>query len=267
MKIYKYENKKCNYKHEFSDHTWNLLQKNQLNYYKKLFKSPYCSIKLISLVDDILHNIIYKLDDKNMILDLFIQVIYIIYLMDKEGYFHRDFHPKNIGIIKTDDKYIKILDKNIKTHGYILQAIDFGLVIHKKYKLDKHEKMFIKYDNDLYHTFYKIIFKIMLKNLIDKYPEVNINQIVSISKDDNKILDEYIKHFKKDKNKWCESNYIYFQELLYKILFFDKFQDQLMIKNKVKLFKFISLNSVIFFVKNFYNIEMILQHLLNLVKY
>ena len=44
--------------------------------------------------------------------------------------------------------------------------------------------------------------------------------------------------------KWIKDNYKYFEELLYKILFFDKFLEQLGIKDKVKLFEFIPVSSV-----------------------
>ena len=71
------------------------------------------------------HNVLYKLTDKQVILSLFIQVVYIAHLMNKEGYFHRDFHPKNIGIVYTTDEFINILGNNIPTHGFLLQAIDY----------------------------------------------------------------------------------------------------------------------------------------------
>jgi len=255
MKIYKYKNKKCNYIHNLPNDILLNMPNNQKQYLLKLYASPYCSIKLTSLVDDILHNIIYKLTDKKMILDLFIQVVYIAYLINNEGYYHRDLHPRNIGIINTKDKYIKILDKDILTHGLLLQAIDYGLVIHKKYELEEYEEKIIRYDNDLYVNFNKIIFKIMAKNLIDKYPTININQKVSISNEDSKILDKYLKHIK--------NNYEYFQELLYKILFFDKFQDQVEITNKVELFDFLSKEDVIVIVKNYYNLKKVLKYLIH----
>jgi len=266
MKIIKYENKKCDYKHNLSDERIKSLHKNQIRYYDKLSKSMYCSIKIMSIVDDILHNIIYKLNDKKIILDLYIQVIYISYLINKEGYFHRDLHPKNIGVIYTKDKFISIFNKNILTHGYLLQAIDYGLVIHNKYILEKWEHKALKYDNDIYQNIYKIILKIMLKNLIDKYPDKNINEIVNISKDDSKYLDKYLNKIKIDNSKWNKDNYKYFQEMLYKIIFFDKFQDQIGIINKVKLFDFISIDSVIYIIENFYNIENILNHLIDLTR-
>ena len=56
----------------------------------------------------------------------------------------------------------------------------------------------------------------------------------------------------------------YFKKYLYKIIFFDKFQEQINIKNNVKLFDFIPVESVIYIVENYYNLENILIHLINL---
>lgn len=258
MKIYKYKNEKCNYTRDLTSEQWKTMSQAATNYYKELFSSPYCSIKLTSIVDDMLHNIIYKLSDKKIIMDLFIQVVHIAYLINKEGYFHRDLHPKNIGIINTKKKNIKILDKNIPTHGYLLQAIDYGLVIHGKYQLEEYELNALKYDNYLHQSFYKIIFKIMLKNLIDKYPSININQIVPISKEDAKKLEPCLKNILVDDSKYIKDSYDFFQELLYKIIFFDKFQEQIGVK--VELFDFIPISEVEYFVKNYHNIYKILRH-------
>ena len=104
----------------------------------------------------------------------------------------------------------------------------------------------------------------MLKNLINKYPEININQIVTISKEDVETLGKYLKNIKIDNSKWIKDNYKYFEELLYKILYFYKFQDQLEIKNKVDLFSFIPVDSVLYIIENYYNLENILKHLINL---
>ena len=53
-----------------------------------------------------------------MILDLLIQVVYISYIINKEGYIHNDLHPKNIGVVFTKDKYIEILGEwRIKNVG------------------------------------------------------------------------------------------------------------------------------------------------------
>ena len=99
----------------------------------------------------------------------------------------------------------------------------------------------------------------MLKNLINKYPDININKIVVIADKYAKTLKPILENIK--------NNYDYFQELLYKILFFDKFQEQLGINDKVELFEFIPLESVVFIVKNINNLKEILNHLICLEQF
>ena len=255
MKIFEYENKRCDYIHELDSNRWSTMNVKVKQYFEELFASPFCSIKITSIIDIMLHDIIYNISDKNIIYNLFIQVVYLSYLINKEGYYHRDLHPKNIGVIYTNDEFINILGKNIPTNGYILQAIDYGMVIHSKYDLDENERKQLVDDNDLYQNVYKIIFKIMLKELIEKYPDKDINQLVPISKkDQNKI--------KKNLHRISHhDNYAYFEELLYKIIFFDKFQEQIGIVNKVKLFDFLSIEDVIYIFKNYNNLEKILLYL------
>ena len=271
MKIYEYKNKKCNYVHHMTEDKWNYVQyymstgkwngikrKNQEEYYKKLYASPYCSVKITSIVDDVLHYIIYKIDDEKIVLDLFIQVVNIAYLINKEGYYHRDLYPKNIGVIFTKDKYVTILNKQVLTHGYVLSAIDYGVVLHKKYILSEQEQYSLKYNNDLRPSFDRIILRMMLKNLVSKYyPKKYINKIVSISDKDAETLEPILENMKND-------NYNYFQEILYKIIFFDKFQEQIGVSEKVKLFEFMPVESVKFIVRNFYDLKKILEHLISL---
>ena len=146
---------KCNHIQRF-DFKMELLPKAQQTYYIKLFASKFCSVKLFSLIDMTLDQLFnsWKTFNKKVFYNLCIQYVYVIYLMKKEGYLHRDFHTKNTGVIKTTKKYITIFDKNIKTYGYLVQAIDFGLVINKKYKLKNYEKNSLKYSNDLLNCIY-----------------------------------------------------------------------------------------------------------------
>ena len=63
------------------------------------------------------------------------------------------------------------------------------------------------------------------------------------------------------KFKSNKDTYIYFEELLYKILYFDKFQEQHGIDDKVELFDFLSIKDVKFIFKNYNNLEKILLYL------
>lgn len=154
MKIYDYKiDEKCNHKQSWEGFGFEIkdLPKNQQKYYTKLFASPYCSVKLLSIIDTTLKNVLesWKTFHYDEYRDLIIQVIYVIYLMKKEGFFHRDFHPGNIGLVKTKNKYIDIFGHKIQTHGYLVQAIDYESNLHKKYKLKNWEKNLLEYDNDM----------------------------------------------------------------------------------------------------------------------
>ncbi len=260
MKIYKYENKKCRYKHFISPVRREKFTPEQESEFKKLINSGYCSIKFFSLVDNILEKIIYNLD-KNVIYDLFIQLVYIAYLINKEGYLHGDFQPGNVGFIKTNDKFIKIFDKNIPTHGYLLQAIDYGSVLHPKYDLNDVEKNRLKYHNDLVRN-YRIIFKLMLKNLREKHTDIDIYKPVDITENQNEILKSYLKNIIKDDTTTEKNFYANLEKILYKIMFFDEYQSQLNIKDKVKLFDFMSIETLQFMILNYHDIEKILRHLI-----
>jgi serine/threonine protein kinase len=179
MTLYDYKiDTDCKHTQNFDGFDFELkdLPKAQQTFYKMLWKSKICSIKLYSYVNTTLHGVLnsWKKFDNKIFYDLFIQIIYVVYLMNKHGYFHNDFHPKNIGIVHTKDKYIDILGHKILTHGMNVQAIDYGLVLHKKYKLKGWEKIKLENDNDLFtilnllvfdHSNFEYEYKNNLKNI------------------------------------------------------------------------------------------------------
>lgn len=111
MKILVYQNNTCDYIHELTPERWKLITNRMYEYYQNLFKSEFCSIKLTNKVDLTLHDIIYELSNKDIIYEIFIQIVYIAYLIQLNGFYHRDFKPKNIGINYTENDYIHILNK------------------------------------------------------------------------------------------------------------------------------------------------------------
>ncbi len=245
MKILSYQNDKCDYVHELTPERWNLMTTQMYEYYQNLFKSEYCSIKLTNVVDDVLFNIIYDLSNKRIIYELLIQVVYIAYIIQLDGYCHRDFKPKNIGIMYTKEEYIHILNKQIPTNKYMLQAIDYGNVIHKKYKND----------NDFYISFDKIILKIMLKKITEYYPNIDVSEPVVI----DKKYSEKLKSYNYAKNK----QYKYFEQILYKIIYFEEYKQQLNIKNtKIQLFEFISITQLKYLIKHYDDLHKILTYLI-----
>lgn len=133
-------NKKCPnhfiklYNYDIIDNCkFNLDNPNNIDTITELNKSNYCSRKIYEYVDTTLNKIINKLK-LNELYSILIQLVYAIYIMHKNGYIHTDLHRSNIGIVKTSQKYINILNNRIPTFGYIVKIIDYGLVLHKKYK-------------------------------------------------------------------------------------------------------------------------------------
>lgn len=142
-----------------------VLMENMPDDLKLLNDSPYCSRKLYSWVDTTLDKVIDELNIQQ-IYSIIIQMAHIYYLMNKHGYTHSDTHLANVGLIKTNDSTINILEKTINLYGYQVVLIDYGLVLNKKYKLGsnsyKNEKMTFKN-----HTQYEALY--MLLHIINKY--------------------------------------------------------------------------------------------------
>ena len=137
------------------DCKFNLDNPRNLEIINNMNKNNFCNRKIYELVDTTLDKILNKLESKE-IYSILIQIIYAVYIMNSNGYTHCDFHLANVGIINTKTKFIKILDKKIPTFGYLVKIIDYGSILHKKYKLKNtsfgiHEsKLLEKSNNDIY---------------------------------------------------------------------------------------------------------------------
>lgn len=135
MKLYDYDIiKNCNFTLE---NPYNIERITNMN------KSIYCSRKIYEYVDTTLDKMLDKLKIHELY-SFIIQLSYIIYLMNKNGYTHNDLHIFNIGVNKTTKKYITIFDNKIPTYGKIIKLIDYGSVLHKKYVLGTSELIGIK---------------------------------------------------------------------------------------------------------------------------
>jgi hypothetical protein len=266
MKLYDYKiDDKCNYINSFKDLSLTLddLPIEQQKYYKKLYASTYCSIKLWSKIDMTLDQLLnsWKKFKKVVFNDLLIQIIYIIYLINTHGYFHHDFHTHNIGIVRTNKKHITIFGKKILTHGYLVQAIDFGLVLHGKYKLKKWEQTALKYDNDLFMLIF-LLFKLYMQNLISLKGDDELHNEITINSVDQEKINYYLSNKLFDKTKWGTKNKIFFSQILYKVLFFDKYIKSLT-DEPIELFDFMPLNKFEYIMYNIYDIPKILNFLID----
>ena len=85
-----------------------------------------------------------------------VQIIYILYLIHKSGYYHGDIHPKNFMYVKTQNKKKITLtldgDKHIiYTHGYIISLIDYGMVMNDRFHLSNIDKIRLNHNKLVNH--------------------------------------------------------------------------------------------------------------------
>jgi serine/threonine protein kinase len=230
-------------------------------YYNKLFASKYCAVKIWSLIDLTLKDLIGKGNISEQIYyDLFLQALYVLWLVHKEGYLHGDWKLDNIGLVKTSNKYINILGHQVKTHGYIAQLIDYGGVIHKKYNLKGYWRKILGNKNDLYFMFdrynHNMIFnfkKFELEYKVDTWNEIEINQT------DQKILEKYLPPKLSRSNKHILSQYVY------KIFYWDKFEKQLVENKSIKTIPpllRLPLETIRFMIAHINDIDSILEYML-----
>lgn len=230
-------------------------------YYNKLFSSKYCSVKIWSLVNLTLKDLIDQgvVDDK-MYYDLFVQVMYALWLVHIEGYLRGDWKMDNIGLVKTSDTYIDIMGFRVKTHGYIIQLIDYGGVMHQKYELTPYQKQVLCDKNDIYFILdrynHNLIFN--FKHFESKY-NVNTWNEITIDPIDVKLFNKYLPTKISSSNKYTLLQYVY------KLVYWEKFEQLLTKNNKIILIPptlRIPLKTILYMIKHINDIKSILMHLL-----
>ena len=253
MKIYdNWIDNKCTHKQDWKKQGLKLeiFHKSAQKYYKKLFNSPYCSIKIYSLIDLTLKDIIEKISDEEYY-DIFIQCLYVMYLCNKSGYLHCDWKMDNIGLVKTTDEYINIFDKKIKTHGYLVVLLDYG-IIHKKYILSSYEKkLFQNKFTDLFFMFDRYKY-----NMIFNYKEFENKYNIDTFFNTITINDEIMKEIQKFLPKFNKNNDI-LSKYIYKIIYYNDFENHLVGKNikPIKPKLLLPQEIILFIIKNIYNIK------------
>jgi len=247
------------------------LPKIQQSNYMHLWDSKYCAIKLYSYVDTTLHNIMWqsRVFDYKLFYDLFIQVIYVVYLMKKQGYNHNDFHPKNIGLKKTDKQFITLIGftekaVQIRTHGYYVVAIDYGSVLHEKYDLNERQIEKLNNYNDIFTlmNFLSVNYSPLFAKYKKELEHANImNSDIDIPKNIEDNLNKYLK----DLNLPTE-NRTYLLKLLFKVLHYDKYEKYLLgdkLKHPIKPMYLLPINAILYIISNIYDIKKILIFLIN----
>ena len=208
----------------------------------KLNESDYCVRKIYTLVDTTLDKIVDKLT-VNQTYSMIIQVIYILHILHRHGYIHGDLHLQNIGVIKTNETYIKIFNHNVPTFGYIYTAIDLGDVVNYK-DLKNSERS--KYNQIYYNEIPAIKYYIYYNDILN-YIEKN-----NIKANFNKVYDT-LKRFDKSNIIIQTTKNIDSQVYLFDVLYPEKYKQLLLGYNIQKQFyRKLSVEyvDILFFVKN-----------------
>ena len=97
------------------------------------------------------------------------QIIHIMTILRKGGYSHNDLHLENVMINKTTDTHFTFRGRKIPLYGYQLVAIDYGEVLHKKFKMKNDLFRLFAKDQDefLYREIRMTMFKIVTN--FDRY--------------------------------------------------------------------------------------------------
>ena len=219
-------------------------------------KSTYCIRKVYSLIDDNFNNI-YKSLTKEQFYSFMGQIAYIYLLLQKSGYTHNDLHSDNIGFVHVDkNKKLNILKYKFPTLGIQIKALDYGMILHDKYKMNKEEKMM--------HKFYQ---KEEIHRVIRKLVYFENSKLLSAEKNPD-LLKEIKNHFLFNSTLNLLSN-IEDRFVLFQILYPEEFQKTLLkdkfVKTNYPVLK-VDLIDLIYMIKNKSNPKNIIKLCYNKLK-
>lgn len=239
----------------------NLLDIQEQKYYQDIINSNHLSIKLYSYIDLTMYDLIssWKKFDVQMFNNLLIQIIYIITLINSNGYFHNDLHFKNIGLTKTNNNFIEILNNKIPTHGYHITIIDNDNVLHHKYNLQDYETEELNYKNDLFSIINSLYNFEELKRKHKEFANINY-AFYNIDDVDKRFIQQYVKDVKMN-----DETQIFIYNTLYKLLFYKKIQEFMLKKkiiNPIKPFLLIPQEKILFMIANIDKPNHILKYMI-----
>jgi hypothetical protein len=176
--------------------------------------------------------------------------------MQSKGFLHSDLGFDNIGVVKTNKKYIKIFGKNVPTFGYLLKAIDFGSVLHKSFIMNKKDKQ--TYKNYFGHeigTVSRMVRNNKVFGYIFNQKKINIdkkfNQITNWFKKskENELLKQFSSDFKQ-------------RLFMYYDLYPEKFQKQFFGEKWKTIYPVFNVSMVdyFYFCKNIDNVKKIIEN-------
>jgi len=241
------------------------LDKRGVEYLTKIRSGGLCVRKIYSLIDNTLSDDLIKAMNLSERYSMLIQLLYINYLVQSNGFVHGDFHKGNIGVIKVNkDKKVKVFDKMVPTYGYQFVAIDYGGVLHRD-TLDLKRNYQERQVSELQHFQEHSVFDKsgIINNMIDAegfWDYVKVNKIkMNDIEDDAKIIPSQpeIKLLK----SISKNEYILFD--LYQLLFTKRFQELVLrenFKEKIPIISYIPTADIIYAYSNFDNDELLIAY-------
>ena len=240
------------------------LSDEQKDYLINLRSSGICAKKIYSLIDTSLN----KLPIEEMTIkerySMLIQVLYINYLIEHNGFVHGDFHKGNIGVIKVDkEKILDIFGKRVPTFGNQYVAIDYGGILHKNNVSSSRKYQFDNRTEREHFDEHIIVDKLgIINSMIDAenfWKYVGENKIkLDFEKDLKLILSQDEIKLLKD-----VSNIKYILFDLYRILFTKKFQMLVLgnkFEEKIPFVCHIPSIDILFAFTNFHNSEKLINY-------
>jgi len=257
IKLHKYEFiENCDHVQKYSVDPKEFSKYNQ-NKLKELSKSKLCIRKIYDLIDGNITDIIDSLTT-NQLYSMIAQLALIIKILQDNKYMHGDIHRGNLGYIKTNKEYVKYKNIKIPTYGYIFKAIDYGSIIHPKYKNTKAQKELYKKS---FGIEYITIFETLLINKTDFFDFAYDNNInLAYPKDKQKIVKSELKDIISEYSK--NPDLIF---LLAHILFPEKFQEIIFgKKNKefIPIIKYLDDIDYIFMITCEFDVDKIIDYAL-----
>lgn len=231
-------------------------------------ESKLCVHFIYSLIDNVIIDYILSWEkfDYKKFYSLFLQILYIIYILDSNGYHHNDLHGFNIGITHTNEPYINIFNKKIPTYGNNIQIIDFDKVIHKKYyKDDVNLEETYRYSTDLLKILYSLLAISSYFPLFKKYKNIDPKSVQAkcyIPQKYKDIINKDLNHIPVNDRNGGDYILKILQVSLYKLYYPIFYQKNILKIKPVKIIYPISIQDIKFIVHNLYNPEKVLKHFL-----
>ncbi len=255
------------------DYNISLIPKGYKERVIKRSESKICVHFIYSLIDNTIIDYIlsWKKFDYKKFYSLFLQILYIIYILDSNGYHHNDLHGFNIGIVHTNEEYINILDKKIPTYNTNIQIIDYDKVVHKKYFTNNPNlEENYRYSSDFVSLLRSLIVTALYFPLFKKYKNIDPKSVKAkcyIPTKYKNLMNEDLNHIPVNERNGGTYIINMLQISLYKLYFPYIYQKNVLQVDPVKIIYPISIQDIKFIVQNLYDPEKVLKYFLEKIDF